>query len=483
MRKFITLAIVVTLSALTALAAAQSVSKGSQIIDKMTYPEIRWTVPEVGKEVQREVLDNGIIIYSMVDRRLPMVEVSALIRCGESYVPLEQMAIPDLTGTVMRSGGTTTIPPDSLNLLLESIGASLNIGIGDENAGANLSVMAGELDLGIRLLADLLRHPAFPEDKLELAKEQIKTDIKRRNDAPAPILNREFARLLYGDHPFGRILEWSYVKPVARAELVAFHDRYFAPNNLMLGITGDFDPAQVKALLQKYLGDWAKKDIVFPEIPRVADIPHPGVYQVRKDVTQSNIRMGHLGIDRDNPDRYAVAVMNFILGGAPFISHISSRVRSDEGLAYSTGSSYNINSHDLGVFYTYVQTKSATTHKAIGIMLDEIKRIRENPVSEDELAAAKDSYINRYIFDFTSASQIVGQLMNLEFNDRPRDLLRTYLDNIRKVTREDVLRVAKTYLKPENISFVIVGNPSGFEKPMDDFGPVTNIEVTEPVVE
>jgi zinc protease len=207
------------------------------------------------------------------------------------------------------------------------------------------------------------------------------------------------------------------------------------------------------------------------------------VYEVFKDINQANIRIGELGIDRDNPDRYAVGIMNYILGGGSFTSRITSKVRSDEGLAYHAASSFATDSRDLGMFNADCQTKLSTTYKAIRLMMDEINRIRVEKVTDEELNAAKDSYINRYIFNFTTPAQIVSQLMSLEFDNRPADLLRNYVDNVRKITTEDVLRVAQTYLKPENLTFLVVGNPSGFEKPLDEFGKVSTIQLTEPVTE
>lgn len=455
-------------------------SEGAKVIAQFKYPDLKWSVPEVGKDVQRTELDNGMIVYLMEDHRLPMLNVTALVRCGEAYVADEDMAIPEITGDVMRTGGTTHIAPDSLNALLESIGGSLESSIGYDNGRASLSVMSKDTDLGMQLLADLLRNPAFPEDKIDLKKDQMKTDIRRRNDDPRGILRREFSHLVYGDHPEGRILEWAEVKPITREDLVAYHNAYFVPNNIMIGITGDFNSAEMLTLVKKYFGDWQKKDVDLPQIPKVTAAPNPGVFLVRKDINQANIRFGHLGIDRDNPDRYAVSVMNYILGGGSFTSRMTSKVRSDEGLAYSVGSRYSIDQPDEGTFFAYCYTKSRTAHKAMRLMLDEVERIRQGEVSDEELASAKDSYINSFVFDFTSPDQIVRRLMSLEFDNRPPDLLKDYIANIRKVTREDVLRVAKKYLRPEDITFVVVGNPDNFEKPLDDFGQITNIELTEP---
>lgn len=482
MKKGILYAILAMTIALSGAICAQQ-SEGSEIIAGFSYDDIEWSVPEVGKEVQREVLDNGIILYMMEDHRLPLFNVSAIIRCGAAYEPIEMMAVPDFTGAIMRSGGTTNIDADSLNAILELIGGSIETNIGDEDGTARLRVLSKDTELGIRLLADVLRNPAFPEDKIDLMKSQYKNRIKRRNDRPGSILNREWYHMIYGDHPYGRILEWEYVKDIDQADLKAYHDRCFAPNNLMLGITGDFDPKEIKNLLNTYFGDWKKKELAIPEMPKVANTPKPGVYQLYKDINQANIRFGHLGITRDNPDRYAIAVMNYILGGGSFTSRMTTEVRSNEGLAYSVRSSFNTSSTDLGTFNASTQTKSSTAHKALRLMVDEVNRIRKESVDDEELEGAKDSYINRYVFNFASPGQIVSRLMQLEFDNRPPDELKTYIDNIRAVTKDDVMRVAKKYLHPEDMTYMVVGNPDDFDAPLDEFGTITTLEITDPVLE
>jgi zinc protease len=482
MKRTIIFFVVALVAVLSCPAPAQQ-SEGSRIISQFTYPTLSWSVPEVGREVRREILDNGMILYLMENHRLPILDVTAMTHCGYAYEPLEKMVLPDIAATVMRTGGTTAVGADSLNTVLEMIGGGLETTVGDASCQATLNVMAKDAELGLRLLADMLRNPTFPDDKIELKKTQLKTDIKRRNDNPQTILGREFYHLIYGDHPSGRILEWKYVAPITRQELVDYHHRYFVPNNMILGITGDFNAEEMIALVKKYFGDWAKADVNLPEIPKVNETPRPGMYQVIKEADQTGIRFGSLGIDRDSPDRYAAQVMNYILGGGSFASRMTSKVRSDEGLSYSVGTTFEISARDRGVWYAFCQTKSQTTYKAMDLMLNEVKRIRDGYVDEEELESAKDSYINRFVFDFTTPSQIVNRLMEIEFNQRPPDLLKNFINNIRKVTKDDVHRVAQKYLKPENITFVVVGNPEKFEKPLSEFGTVTNIELQEPVVE
>jgi predicted Zn-dependent peptidase len=361
---------------------------------------------------------------------------------------------------------------------------SVETGIGTEQGSANLNVLSKDTDRGLALFADVLMNPAFQQDKLDLAKDQIKESIRRRNDSPGPIVAREFSNRIYGEHPYGRVLEWEPVKKITRQELMNWHQTYFAPNNVILGITGDFDPGSIVDKIKKVFGGWGKKTVNFPAMPKVEVRPNPGIYVIDKpNLNQTNISMGHLGVDFTNPDIYAIQVMNYILGGGGFTSRLTSRVRSDLGLAYSVGSQFGTGSRDLGTFGASCQTKTETTHKAMAEMLNEIKKIREAPVTEDELQGAKDSYINRFVFQFTSASAVVGQLMGLDYFNRDKDFYKNYLDNVRKVTIADIQRVAKTYLKPENLTMVVVGNTSGFDADLSDLGSTTKVALTPPSVD
>ncbi|MCI0406799.1 MAG: insulinase family protein [candidate division Zixibacteria bacterium] len=460
------------------------VSPGSKKVDALKYRDLVWSVPEVGKEVKKIVLASGMALYLYPDHALPVFNVQAIIRTGEIYEPMDKMGLSRLCGTVLRTGGTKTLSPDSLNAELEFMAGSVETGIGREEGSASLNVLAKDIDRGLEIFADVLMNPEFRPDKLDLAKDQIKEQIRRRNDQPGSILAREFTSRIYAGHPYGRILEWETVKKLTREDLLNWHKTYFAPNNVMLGISGDFDAERVVEKIKKLFARWEKKNINFPSIPKVADEPAPGIYVVDKpNLNQTNLTMGHLGVDFTNPDIYALNVMNYILGGGGFTSRLTSRVRSDLGLAYSVGSQFNTNSRDLGTFAASCQTKTETTHKAAAEMLAVIKKMREAPATEDELKTAKDAYINRFVFQFTSASSVVGQLMGLDYFGRDPKFYNNYLDNVRKVAAEDVFRVAKTYLKPENLTMVVVGNVSGFDADLSDLGPTSKVALTPPVVE
>ena len=478
----LTLAIVASLVVVSNFAQ-EAQSPASKTIANMKFPDLHWKVPEVGKEVIRTELPNGMILYFLEDHSLPLVNADVIIRTGSAYEPKGQMAIAGITGSVMRSGGTKLFTPDSLNTLLEYISGSVESSIGLESGSASMSVLSKDLDVGLKILNEVLRYPIFNQDKIDLEKSQIKESIRRRNDRPGGILYREFAHLLYGDHPYGRIMEWDDVKNISRDDLVAYHDKYYHPNSVMMAFSGDFDSKVLLKKIQTIFGDWKKSDITLPPIPEVVYAVKPGVFVINKQVTQSNITMGELGIKRDNPDRYAIALMNYTLGGGSFTSRLTSKVRSDEGLAYSVGSSFNISSRDYGTFQASTQTKTATTYRALELFKQEIEKMRVESISQAEFETARDSYLNNFVFQFDSPSEVVERLMNLEYDGYPADYYKNYINNIQAVTIADIKRVAGKYLHPDQMTIMIVTDTSKVVGNLSDFGKVEYIPLQEPKVD
>lgn len=465
------------------LCAQEMTSPGSKEIAKMSHPELNWNVPQVGKEVTRKVLDNGLILYLMEDHELPLISAQALIRTGSIYDTKENMAVAGITGTVMRTGGTKTYSPDSLNALLEFIAGSVESGIGTESGSASLSIMAKDLELGLEILYEVLRYPAFDSAKIDLEKSQIRESIRRRNDRPGSIISREFDHLIYDDHPYGRILEWEDVEDIGRDDLIDYHRKYYCPNNIMMAFAGDFDTDELIGKIDDLLGEWPKSELQLPPMPEVELRFKPGVFVIDKDITQTNIRVGQLGIKRDNPDRYAITLMNFILGGGSFTSRLTTRVRSDEGLAYSVGSRFSTGSRDYGLFYAYTQTKTATTHRALEIFFEELNRIKKEIPSQAEFETARDSYINNFVFQFDSPGEIVNRLMSLEYDHYPPDYYQDYLQNVRAVTRDDIRNVAEKYIKPDSMTIIVLADTSAIVGSLSDFGKVTNLQLEEPDVD
>ena len=327
---------------------------------------------------------------------------------------------------------------------------------------------------------DLLRNPEFRDDKLELAKEQAYTGIARRNDDVSSIVGRESAELAYGkDNPYARDEEYATVFAVQREDLVNWHQQYVQPNNIILGVSGDFDPTAMEATLRKAFDAWPKgpqaKD---PDVKFTP--PKPGYYFVQKtDVNQSTIAMVDLGILRNNPDYFAVSVMNEIFGGG-FSSRLFNNVRAAKGLAYSVGGGVGTSFSHPGMTNIRMQTKSETTAAGIDALYEEIDKMQQKAPDADELKRAKDQILNSFIFRFDTPGKVLGEKMAYEFYHYPLDFLEHYRNEIDKVTADQVTTVARKYIQKDKLAVLVVGNDSEFDKPLSGLGPVTKLDITIP---
>ncbi len=430
-------------------------------------------------EVQQVTLANGMKLFLLEDHELPLISVSARIRVGSIYEPPDKIGLASITGSVMRTGGTISRTGDEIDEQLELIAASVETGIGLNSGSAFVSVLKEDIDVGLDILANVLMNPAFREDKIMLAKIQHQSSIARRNDNVGQIAAREFEKLIYGpDSVYARHTEYATIGSISRDDLVAFHKKFFGPNNMMLGIWGDFDTGRMIRKIEKAFEGWENVDVDFPKVPSVKYEFPQTVNMIRKeDVNQSNIYLGHIGGMRNNPDYFALILMNRILGSG-FTSRLFKNVRSREGLAYSVYGIYSANYDFPGLFYVGCQTKSEATVKAIRAMTEEVRKMTESEVNDQELALARDSYLNSFVFNFDTKGEIVGRLMTYAYYEYPLDFLQKTKESIEKVTKGDVLRVAKKYLRPDDVQILAVGRTQDFDEPLSVLGSVQEIDIT-----
>jgi predicted Zn-dependent peptidase len=452
-----------------------------QTIESLNPPKIRWSIPQVGGEVQRIRQKNGITLYLKEDHRLPLVQIYFSVRTGKIYEPQEKNGLAGLTGTLMRTGGTQTMGPEEVDRALESLGANLDFSIGLESGSGSLNIRKSDLDLGLKIVAEMLRRPAFDPSRFDLAKLQLKEAIRRRNDSLDAIAMREFRKALYNNHPYGRILEWETVEAIQREDLIEFHRKYFRPNHLYMAVSGDFASEDLQKKLETLFGDWESEVIELPPLPKASGKSVRRILVIPKETNQSRIVYGHFGVNRNHPDIAAVEVLNLILGGGNFTSRITRRVRSDEGLAYSAGTSFPTGTRDLSTFQGWMQTKTGSTHRAIQIALEEVDRIRKEQVTDEELLTAKQIIENRSIFQFSDPWVVVRLLMELDYEERPPNFYQIHLQRLLRVTKEDVQRVARELLRPEEMIILVVGDSEKFELPLSDFGPVEELRLTDPI--
>ena len=433
-------------------------------------------------KVETYTLPNGMQLYLLPDDTLPIITGRALVRTGNLFDPPEKIGLVGITGSVLRIGGTALRNGDEIDQELEAMAASVEAGIGETSGTANFWTLKENLGRVLEIFADVLMHPAFRQDKIDFTKQQIRSSIARRNDDASGIASREFGNLIYGkDTPYGWQIEYEHVDRIERADLVAFYERYVFPANITLAVYGDFSSAEIKAAIEKAFGGWTAKQPPVPPFPAVQAKDVGKVYFVNKtDVNQSNIRLGHLGGVFRDKDYPALEVMNSILGGG-FHSRLFQKVRSDLGLAYHASSSWGARYDQPGVFQIAIGTKSESTVAAIEAALQEVERIRTEPVGADELKTAIDGVLNSFVFNFDTRSKTLRRLVNYRYWGYPEDFILQYRNAIREVTAADVMRVAKERLHPEQMKLVVVGKVADFDKPLSSLGkPVEELDITIP---
>ena len=466
------------LLAITALAQA-----GAQVetVDELTYPALPdFEVPEP----RRVELDNGMVVMLLEDHELPLIDVIARVRTGARLEPADKVGLASLTGAVLRTGGTGSMTGDEIDDFLESRAASIETSIGTVSGSASMSCLKGDFREVLGLFGQVLRDPAFDEEKLAVAKNQANTGIARQNDQPQNIMFREFAEIVYGaDSPYARSQTYTSIDSVTREDLVAWHGRFYQPNNIILGLVGDFDGDEALAMVREVFGDWPRGEAApAPEGGYRAE-PAPGVYAVQKeDMTQSNIIMGHLGIERDNADYLAVELMNEVLGGS-FASRLFSNVRTKKGLAYAVSGGVRSNYDYPGQANFWMTTKTETTAAGIDALLEEVRGMTATPPDADEVEKALSGILNSFVFNSDSRRKILNQQITYEYFGYPLDWLSRYYEGIQQVTVEQVQAAAEKYLHPDKFAILVVGPAEGRDRPLNEYGEVTQVDITIPELE
>ncbi|OFV96838.1 MAG: hypothetical protein A3F68_01145 [Acidobacteria bacterium RIFCSPLOWO2_12_FULL_54_10] len=433
--------------------------------------------PKIGVDVDRMVLENGIVLYLQEDHRLPLLDAIIFIRTGSYYESAAELGLADLAGDLLRSGGTKNYPPDQLEERLDFIAASLSASIDSERGTVSLNVPIKDADEGLRILADVVRFPLFDESQLELAKQQTIYSLRASNESPGPITRREFSRLLFTEsHPAGRTPTIERIRQISQQDMQKFHQKFFQPSQIMIGITGDFNKAEMLQKIRDLFGDWAKTDVQLPALPKANPQPKPGVYYINKKLNQSSLRLGHWGANRDNPDRFAIDLMNDILGGSDFSARLTERVRNDEGLAYSVGTAFPTSQRDTSLFLAAAQTRTETTVKAIQSIIDEIKKMSASKISKNEFETAREMFLYSYVFRFAEPSRALTSLMGLEYEKLPADFLEKEFKGYESVKPEDIDRVAAKYLKPQELTILVVGDFPNFSKDIAALGEPKEIQ-------
>ncbi|WP_321531133.1 pitrilysin family protein [uncultured Desulfuromonas sp.] len=445
-RFLIWILLLVTAWPLTALGAAGRP-------DDLELPELKFTI-EYPETFQ---LANGIQVYYRQDAELPLVDVTVVVESGKITAPPQKAGLAELVADNLKKGGAGTWDAAAFDTALDALAASLKVTAGTYTTRSSLSLLKEDVRPGLALLAAMLRQPHFDAERFEISRNQMLEGIRRKADHGAALAQQILMSRLYAGHPLAESPTLHSVAAISREDLQANHQRYFGPSNTRIVFTGDVDKDTAKALLEEAFGDW-HHDSVTPDVPPLQPQVQAGVVLVDRPVPQTTILLGELAIEKNNPDLYAVQVMNYILGGGGFSSRLMREIRSNRGLAYSVYSYFSVGRRLPGVFISAAETKNASVGEVVGLMHEEMERIGREAISAAELEQAKQSLINSFVFAFDNRHALATRILDQELFGYPEDYLDRYRQRIAAVTIDDVQRVARRYLHPEQQVTVLIGD-------------------------
>ena len=472
-------------ASLIALSLFNSSSVKAEDVPEVDIKSIKFpalhdvSVPEVDKVV----LKNGLKIFILEDHSLPLLDISVRVNIGSYLEPSDKIGLSDIVGDQLREGGTEKWTPDELDEELESTGASVET-YGDITfSHLGLNMLSSQKEQAIELVDQILRHPRFDQDRLDQSMVSYKAGIARRNDNPSSIASREFNKMIYGKGSvYAAQTEYSHLNNIKRQDLIDFHKKYYKPEFVMMSVCGDFNKDEMLSLLKKTFENWEKGNETIPANPEVKyDFDQKVGYIEVKDAKQANIFFGHIGgrgYEEDEPKRI---VMNNILGGG-FGSRYFNQIRSKAGLCYQVYGNYDSNFAYPGKFVNLTSTNCNTAVKATRMMIEEIKRLQNEEVTEAELEYGKQPYLNHFVFNFVSKEAIVGRMLSYDLFGLPADHLQRQKKAVEATTAADIKEMANKYLRPDKLRIIVCGDKSLFDEPLEKLnnGPVEEIDITIP---
>jgi len=418
-------------------------------------PTPKFTIPKI----QRAILSNGLKVMLVEHRELPVVQMQFVFQTGAVVDPIQKPGIANLTMRLLDAG---TKKRTALQIAdeVDYFGASLSASASYDGSFVSVLTLQKHLSEVLDIVADILQNPAFPLSEFERIRKEVLTNLLQQKDRPEVIVGKVFSKIVYGDnHPYGNSTDGTEasVNLITLDEVKNFYDTYFYPNNATLIVVGDIDLSEMKDVFEKNLSSWKPKEIPVLVIPKFESETKTGIFMVDKPkAAQSQIRIGSVGVSRSTPDYFAVEVMNMILGGN-FNSRLNWNLREQKGYTYGARSGFAYRK-EAGPFSASGGFRSNVTDSCVIEILKEIKKIKGSDVTIDELLFAKNGLVRALPRTFETPAQISGQLANLELYNLPDSYYSSYIQNIDKVTVQDVRNVSEKYLNPEKMAIVIVGD-------------------------
>ncbi|MGA2108290.1 MAG: pitrilysin family protein [Syntrophorhabdales bacterium] len=407
--------------------------------------------------IQRFVLDNGLVLLISEEHSLPFITFQFLVKTGSKDDPPGQEGLASLSASSLPLGcaGRTT---QQIHEELDFMGAAISSGANEDYTAISLRALRKNVDRAFPIVMDILTVPTFPVQEVKKEISRTLGAIQSSEDQPGVVAEKAFEKALYNGGPYGHPAEGTResVAKLNREMVSAFHRTYYYPNNTIVVVVGDVDDGLLKNEIRPMLEKWQRKAV--PQWKGRTPSPGKGrTVKIDKPVTQSNIVIGSTGMSRDNPDYYAAQVMNYIFGGGSLSSRLMEDIRNKRGLAYSVSSYFQAQKHS-GSFQVLLQTKTASTNESIAAVMEDAGLIRAELVSQAEIEDAKKYLVGSFPQRFGSQSKIASFFGQVEYYGLGLEYPKEYPSLINSVTREDVLRIARTYLNPDGFITVVVSD-------------------------
>lgn len=423
--------------------------------EHIDFEKLEFQAPDASE--YRATLSNGVAVYMAPSSEFPLIDISLSFKGGSYLEPEDMTGLASVTGQMIRRGGTTTKSPEQMDEEFDFLAANASAFIGGTTAGASLNALKSNFDEAFSLFMDMVRNPGFDEERLRIVKDELLESMKQRNDDANTILAMEWDRLMWGEEHFeGRAPTGDSITRITPDAMRDFHRKLFNPGNMIVAVTGDFQPAEMLSYLEGAFSDWPM-GARMPDPPAPDHNIKPGVYHVEKDIPQGKFRLGHRGVKRDNPDYFPLTIMNDILGGGGFTSRMMKKIRSDEGLTYGISSSLQNRVYYPGQFVVNSFSKNDTVALTIKLALEQIENVQRDGVTEEELETSKQSFIETFPRRFESKAGMLNTFVSDEWTDRPSDYWKNYRKNVESISTDDVKRVANEYLNPDQMMILVVG--------------------------
>lgn len=428
-------------------------------------------------EPRREQLSNGITVYLLEERALPLVQGVAYVKAPALYDPEGKVGLAGMTAALLREGGAGELSPDELDIRLEQLAASVEASADNVLASVAFDSLSSTLDEVLPLWRAVLVEPRFDAGRLEVRRQRQLEAIRRVVDDPVQLALREFFYRVAEGHPTGAYPTEESIASIGRDDLIAFHDSYYGPANTVIAVAGDFDSDQMLARLEELLGDWQAEVEPPPDLPALDESPEGRIYLLPKQIAQSVVVIGHPAVFAYSAAYNDLDVANHILGGGGFTSRLFEEIRTRRGLAYATASVVTQGFDYPGTFVAYSISPAEATNQVIGLILGEMERLQSTPVEPAELEQAQQTILNQSLFRYTSAAAIAQRSARVSLLGLEPDYYERYLENLQQITVDDIQRVASEELHPEEAVIMVVGDPELFGGSLEEFGEVETIEL------